>query len=183
MKDHQYFVYIVCSRSGTLYIGMTNSIYRRALQHKRGEIEGFSSKYHCDRLVYYESFDDVHKAIGREKQLKGWRREKKIALIEARNPHWQDLAEKWERRCCLQASQLISCHPERSWRSRSEGQRSRRTPRKPVEPETRQGILTMSSALGEFPEAARRPPAVRGSFDCGTASHSRSSSFAQDDSR
>lgn len=71
VKEHQYFVYIVASRTGTLYIGMTNSVYRRALQHKAGEIEGFSSKYGCDRLVYYESFDDVHKAIGREKQLKG----------------------------------------------------------------------------------------------------------------
>ncbi len=86
MKDHEYFVYIVCSRSGTLYIGMTNSIYRRALEHKRGEVEGFASKYHCDRLVYYESFDDVHKAIGREKQLKGWTRAKKIALIESKQP-------------------------------------------------------------------------------------------------
>jgi putative endonuclease len=95
MKGHEYFAYIVCSRSGTLYIGMTNNIYRRALQHKRGEIEGFASKYHCDRLVYYESFDDVHKAIGREKQLKGWTRAKKIALIESRNPRWDDLAEKW----------------------------------------------------------------------------------------
>jgi putative endonuclease len=93
MKDHEYFVYIVCSRSGTLYIGVTNSIYRRALRHKPGETEGFSSKYHCDRLVYYESFDDVHKAIGREKQ--GWRRAKKIALIESKNPRWQDMAEKW----------------------------------------------------------------------------------------
>lgn len=95
MKDHQYFVYIVCSRSGTLYIGMTNTIYRRALEHKRGEIEGFASKYGCDRLVYYESFDHVHKAIGREKQLKGWARAKKIALIESKNPRWEDFAEKW----------------------------------------------------------------------------------------
>lgn len=95
MKDHEYFVYIVCSRSGTLYIGMTNSIYRRALEHKRGEVEGFASKYHCNRLVYYESFDDVHKAIGREKQLKGWIRAKKIALIESKNPRWADLAETW----------------------------------------------------------------------------------------
>lgn len=95
MKDHEYFVYIVCSGSGTLYIGMTNSIYRRALEHERGEVEGFASKYHCDRLVYYEGFDDVHKAIGREKQLKGWSRAKKIALIESKNPRWEDLAEKW----------------------------------------------------------------------------------------
>jgi putative endonuclease len=86
MREHRYFVYIVCSRSGTLYIGMTNSIYRRALQHKSGEIEGFASRYHCDRLVYYEGFDDVHRAIGREKQLKGWARAKKIALIESKNP-------------------------------------------------------------------------------------------------
>ena len=94
MRDHEYFAYIVYSRSGTLYIGMTNSIYRRALQHKRGEIERFASKYHCDRLVYYESFDHVHKAIGREKQLKGWTRAKKIALIESKNPRWEGLAEK-----------------------------------------------------------------------------------------
>lgn len=74
---------------------MTNNIYRRTLEHKQREIQGFSAKYHCDRLVYYESYDDVHKAIGREKQLKGWSRAKKIALIESRNPRWQDIAEKW----------------------------------------------------------------------------------------
>ena len=95
MKDHEYFVYIVGSRSGTLYIGTTNSIYRWALEHKRGEIEGFASKYRCNRIVYYEGFDDVHKAIGREKQLKGWTRAKKIALIESKNPRWEDFAEKW----------------------------------------------------------------------------------------
>ena len=95
VKDHEYFAYIVCSQSGTLYIGMTNNMYRRALEHKSGEIGGFASKYGCNRLVYYEGFDDVHKAIGREKQLKGWKRAKKIALIESRNPRWEDLAEKW----------------------------------------------------------------------------------------
>jgi putative endonuclease len=95
MKDREYFVHVVCSHSGTLYIGMTNSIYRRGLGHKRREIEGFSKKYHCDRLVYYESFDDVHKAIGREKQLKGWIRAKKIVLIESQNPRCADLADTW----------------------------------------------------------------------------------------
>jgi putative endonuclease len=95
MKEHQYFVYIMSSRSGTLYTGITNSIYRRALQHKHGEIEGFSSKYHCNRLVYVESYDDVHRAIGREKQIKGWTRAKKIALIESKNPRWADIAEYW----------------------------------------------------------------------------------------
>lgn len=93
--EHHYFTYIVCSASGTLYIGMTNSIYRRALEHKSGEVEGFASKNHCSRLVYYEGFADVLKAISREKQLKGWRRSKKIALIESTNPRWEDLAEKW----------------------------------------------------------------------------------------
>ena len=93
--DHGYFVYIVCSRTGTLYIGMCNNIERRMWEHKSGEFEGFASKYHCNRLVYFESFDQVLNAIGPEKQLKGWRREKKIALIEAMNPRWADLAEKW----------------------------------------------------------------------------------------
>jgi putative endonuclease len=88
-------VYIVASRSGTLYIGMTNNIYVRVLQHKSGEIEGFTSKYKCDRLVHCESFDEVVKAINREKQLKGWRRSKKLALIEFTNPRWEDQAEKW----------------------------------------------------------------------------------------
>jgi putative endonuclease len=94
MKEHRYFVYIVASRTGMLYIGITNNLGRRVLQHKAGEIEGFASRYHCDRLVYHERFGDVHKAIGREKQLKGWTRAKKIALIESKNPRWADLAEK-----------------------------------------------------------------------------------------
>ena len=91
--NHEYWVYILTSRSGTLYIGMTNSIERRMREHKSGEFDGFASKYHCDRLVYLEGFDDVRSAIDREKQLKGWRREKKIALIQKQNPRWQDLAE------------------------------------------------------------------------------------------
>jgi putative endonuclease len=95
MAPKKYWVYIVASRSGTLYIGMTNDLYVRVQQHKSGEIKGFSSQYKCDRLVYWESFDEVAKAINREKQLKGWRRSKKIALIELMNPRWEDLAEKW----------------------------------------------------------------------------------------
>jgi putative endonuclease len=91
----KYWVYIVGSRTGTLYIGMTNNLDRRVLEHKSGEFEGFANKCGCNRLVYFESFDDVRKAIDREKQLKGWRRQKKIALIEALNSRWQDLAEKW----------------------------------------------------------------------------------------
>ena len=92
---HEYWAYIVSSTSGTLYIGMTNNIERRMNEHKSGEFEGFASKYGCNRLVYLESFDDVRRAIDREKVLKGWRRSKKITLIESVNPRWQDLAEKW----------------------------------------------------------------------------------------
>jgi putative endonuclease len=98
MADHKkYWVYIVASRTGTLYIGMTNNLYVRVAQHKSGEIEGFSSDYKCNRLVCWGSFDDVLKAINREKQLKGWRRAKKIVLIESTNRRWEDLAEKWGR--------------------------------------------------------------------------------------
>jgi putative endonuclease len=100
-KDHEYWVYIVASLTGTLYIGMTNNLERRVAEHKDGTYEGFASKYGCNRLVYWESFDDVRKAIDREKQLKGWRREKKIALIETPNPRWEDLAKSWGQRILL----------------------------------------------------------------------------------
>ena len=93
--DHKYWAYIIASRSGTLYIGMTNNLERRVWEHKSGVFEGFAKQYGCNRLVYWESFDDVRKAIDRENQLKGWRRSKKIALIGSLNPRWQDLAEKW----------------------------------------------------------------------------------------
>jgi putative endonuclease len=93
MKEHRYWVYIVSSNSGTLYIGVTDSLTRRVLEHKSAEVEGFTSKYRCHRLVYYESFDNILKAISREKQLKGWRRSKKIAVIESVNPRWEDFAE------------------------------------------------------------------------------------------
>src|ERR1035441_10436536 len=88
MKDHEYFVYIMSSRSGTLYIGMTNSIYRRAMQHKSGQIEGFASKYHCNRLVYYESFDNVHRAIGSTATLGSRERNSRVATMHrvARRP-------------------------------------------------------------------------------------------------
>jgi putative endonuclease len=90
-----YFVYILASLSGTLYIGVTNDLQRRAFQHKQHDIEGFTKEYDVDRLVYYETFFIVSNAIAREKQLKGWRREKKIALIEMLNPQWKDLSREW----------------------------------------------------------------------------------------
>jgi len=93
--EYKFWVYMVASQTGTLYIGMTNNIERRVSEHKSGEFEGFTREYGCNRLVYYESFDEVQKAINREKQLKGWVRRKKIALIESMNPRWADLAERW----------------------------------------------------------------------------------------
>lgn len=93
--DYKFWVYIVASRSGTLYIGATNDLYKRVQDHKLGKIAGFSKKYHCNRLVYFEEYAYIQTAIAREKQLKGWRRSKKIALIETMNPRWQDLAEHW----------------------------------------------------------------------------------------
>jgi len=83
---------MIASKSRTLYIGMTNDLDRRVLEHKNDLIEGFTKKYRCHRRVYYESFDDVRKAIDREKQLKRWNRTKKIWLIERQNPTWEDLA-------------------------------------------------------------------------------------------
>lgn len=95
MKDHFYTVYIVASKSRVIYTGMTNNPHRRMFEHKNGLVEGFTKQYRCHRLVYYESFDDVNKAIDREKQLKRWNRTKKVWLIERRNPTWEDLAAEW----------------------------------------------------------------------------------------
>ena len=89
-----YSVYIMASLSGTLYIGMTNNLHKRVFQHKFHRLEGFTDKRNVDRFLYFESVDEVSKAINREKQLKGWRRSKKIALIEFYNPQWIDLARE-----------------------------------------------------------------------------------------
>jgi putative endonuclease len=96
-SHYRFWVYILTSRTGTLYVGVTGFLDRRIMQHKMDTIKGFTEKYKVHRLVYYESFDHVANAISREKQLKHWRREKKIALIETTNPRWRDLAENWGR--------------------------------------------------------------------------------------
>jgi putative endonuclease len=95
MQDRGYFTYIVASRSHTLHIGVTGDLHRRVFQHKWKEYEGFTERYNCDRLVWFEIYQDVVKALSREKQLKGWRRSKKIALIEKTNPVWVDLSRDW----------------------------------------------------------------------------------------
>ena len=94
---HQYWVYIMSNKSRTvLYIGITNDLYRRYLEHKQEIIKGFTQKYKCHDLLYYEEFADVDKAIAREKEIKAWRREKKDMLIAASNPSKKDLAEELE---------------------------------------------------------------------------------------
>ena len=90
-----YFVYIMASRSRVLYVGVTNDLARRVNEHKQSFIPGFTQKYRISRLVYFEQFGDIRDAIAREKQIKGWVRVRKIKLIEARNPTWDDLAARW----------------------------------------------------------------------------------------
>lgn len=91
-----YFVYILANkRNGTLYIGMTNDLIRRVHEHKSGLIEGFTKKYSINKLVYFESTEDVNAAIQREKRLKKWKRGWKIELIEIDNPQWRDLSEEF----------------------------------------------------------------------------------------
>ena len=89
----QYFVYVIASRTKALYVGVTNNLERRVNEHKSRLTPGFAARYHIVRLVYFEEFHDVRDAIAREKQIKAWRREKKVTLIEAMNPEWTDLAE------------------------------------------------------------------------------------------
>jgi putative endonuclease len=98
----QFFVYILFNYSRTLYVGVTNDLIRRVDEHRQGKVPGFTTKYRIKQLAHYEIFPDAISAIEREKQLKGWMREKKIALIEKENPHWEDLSnhlkERWEER-------------------------------------------------------------------------------------
>jgi len=87
-----YSVYIMASASGVLYIGVTNDLDRRVFEHKKKRVPGFSARYNIHKLVYFETFGDVRAAITREKQLKGWLRARKVALIESTNPQWTDLS-------------------------------------------------------------------------------------------
>jgi putative endonuclease len=95
MQERVYCTYIVASRSHTLYVGMTGDLLKRVFDHKQKTHEGFSAKYNCNRLVWFERFMSPEGAIAREKQLKGWIRAKKIALIEKANPAWVDLSQGW----------------------------------------------------------------------------------------
>jgi putative endonuclease len=81
------------NKSGTLYTGVTNNLERRIYEHKHHLVDGFTKKYRIEKLVYFEETNDINAAISREKQIKGWLRKKKIALIESMNPDWKDLYE------------------------------------------------------------------------------------------
>lgn len=81
----------MASKSGTLYIGVTNDLIRRVTEHKQGIIPGFTKKYNCNKLIYYERYQNINDAISREKEIKKWRRENKIKLFEPTNPGWRDL--------------------------------------------------------------------------------------------
>ena len=92
-----YFVYILTNHSHhSLYIGVTNNLERRLYEHKSELLDGYTKQYHLHKLVYYEAAEDVNAAIAREKQLKGWTRKKKDALIASVNPLWEDLSEDWD---------------------------------------------------------------------------------------
>jgi putative endonuclease len=114
----RYYVYIMSSRSLNLYTGVTGDLFNRVLQHKAQEIEGFTKRYHIDRLVYYkryhidrlvyyETFKYVNNAIAREKQIKAWTRAKRLALIKTINPTWQDLAKGWGEPTKLQIPHFV----------------------------------------------------------------------------
>jgi len=91
--SREYFVYILASkRNGTLYVGVTNDLTRRVLEHKHGRVPGFTKKYGVSLLVYFETFDRIEDAIAREKQVKGWNRAWKIRQIEKNNSGWNDLS-------------------------------------------------------------------------------------------
>lgn len=91
--EKSYFVYIMSNSSKMLYTGVTSDVETRAFQHKSKRIPGFTQRYNLHKLVYIEKFSSVREAVGREKQIKGWLRSKKVALIESVNPQWFDLAE------------------------------------------------------------------------------------------
>ena len=95
LRSRTLYVYILASRRGTLYIGVTNNLGRRMYEHKHGLVPGFTKKYKINRLVYFEEFNRADDAIAREKQLKGWSRRRKVALIESLNPRLEDLTGQW----------------------------------------------------------------------------------------
>ena len=100
-QDRSYYVYILTNSVRTLYLGVTSDLFRRTHEHRQRLVPGFTRKYNLTWLAYYEETSDVESAIAREKQIKKWRRSKKIALIESANPRWQDMALDWYGECAI----------------------------------------------------------------------------------
>jgi putative endonuclease len=92
-RVHGYCVYLMASRTRTLYIGVTNNLLKRVIQHKQKKVPGFTQRYNVTRLVYFKQYSGIGLAITREKQLKGLLRKKKVDLIESKNPEWKDLSD------------------------------------------------------------------------------------------
>jgi putative endonuclease len=96
-RDHNYFVYFMTNKNrNVLYLGVTNDLERRVYEHATGEYKGFTKRYNCHYLVYYEHFTEIEQAIDREKEIKKWRREKKDKLIASFNPEWRFLNDEIE---------------------------------------------------------------------------------------
>ncbi|HEY7118951.1 MAG TPA: GIY-YIG nuclease family protein [Tepidisphaeraceae bacterium] len=108
----EFFVYILFNHSRTLYIGVTNDLVRRVYEHQHKLVGGFTSRYNITQLAYYENYPTALAAIEREKQLKGWKRDKKVALIEGANPHWGDLSGSLNERFECAMSLAGSARPE-----------------------------------------------------------------------
>jgi putative endonuclease len=111
MADRRYYVYIVASKSRVIYTGMTGFLMARFLRHRAGEGGLFTRKYRVDRLVYFESFQNVENAIARETEIKKWRREKKVALIERGNATWEDLAAGWGEAAVMRVAEKAGSSP------------------------------------------------------------------------
>jgi len=96
MRRNNFYTYILTNyQKSVLYVGVTNNLERRISEHKQSLLEGFTKKYNCKYLVYYENFSQINNAIDREKEIKGWKRFKKENLINSINPKWNDLSEEW----------------------------------------------------------------------------------------
>jgi len=111
MSERLYYVYIMASKSRVIYVGMTGFLMARVLRHRAGEGGAFTQKYRVHRLVYYHCFRNVSDAIARETEIKKWRREKKLALIHAENPTWEDLAAGWGEAAVMRVSGKAGSSP------------------------------------------------------------------------
>ena len=137
-----YFVYILSNKSRMLYAGATNNLERRLFEHRERFVPGFPERFGLTRLVYYEVTGNVEAAITREKEIKGWVRRKKVALIHSLNPEWRDLSEEW-----MPPSQPV-CHSERAKRTNEYRGGVKRIPIRPDTLRSAQCDKTVGRARG-----------------------------------